>query len=233
MKGLEITGIKGALRRAGVIDRKGLKGFLRDVAGVIHVGAHTGQERSLYQQYRLRVLWIEPLTSLYEVLVENLAEYPAQRAVQALITDKDGCEYPFHIASNAGGSSSILELKLHEDIWPDVTTTETIMLRSRTLESLIKEKGIDPDDYDALVMDTQGSELLVLNGAGALVSGFKYIQTEVADFEAYEGCCQLEDIEAFMLGMEFREHARKMIAERPGGGAYYDIVYKRVSAPSR
>lgn len=227
---MKITEIKGALRRAGVIDRKGLKGFLRDVSGVIHVGAHTGQERSLYHQYRLQVLWVEPLTSLYETLVKNLAEYPRQRAVQALITDKDGCEYPFHVASNAGGSSSILELKLHRDIWPEVTTTETVMLRSRTLESLLVGECIDSGDYDALVMDTQGSELLILKGAGSLLPGFKYIQTEVADFEAYKDCCQLADIETFMSKMGLRECARKLIAKHPSGGAYYNILYRRVSA---
>ncbi len=219
--------IQGLLRRAGVIDRTGLKGFLREVSGVIHVGANTGQERDLYAQYRLNVIWIEPLTELFEGLKKNLADFPKQRALQCLITDEDDGEYPFHVASNAGESSSILELKLHKDVWPDVTYTRMVKMRSKTLVSLLKDNHFDLADYDALVMDTQGSELLVLRGAIPLLKGFRYIQTEVADFEAYKNCCRLEDIESFLSKYGYREHARKTNALHPQGGGYYDIVYKK------
>jgi hypothetical protein len=37
--------------------------FLRDVTGVIHVGANTGQERFLYRLFGLNVIWIEPISS--------------------------------------------------------------------------------------------------------------------------------------------------------------------------
>jgi FkbM family methyltransferase len=222
-----IDGLKGRLRRMGLIDRKGMKAFLRDVSGVIHVGAHTGQERKLYAQYRLDVLWIEALDEQFETLKRNLAGYPSQRALRCLLTDQDHQEYQFHIASNAGASSSILELGLHEDIWPGVTYTKSTTITSSTLPTLLKEQGIDPSGYDALVMDTQGSELLVLKGALALLRNFKYIQTEVADFEAYRGCCQLADIEAYLAQSGYEECARKMLAQHPNGGRYFDIVFMR------
>lgn len=222
-----ISSIKGLLRRSGLVDRNTLKGFLRDVSGVIHVGAHTGQERQLYAQYRLKVLWIEPLAELFAELERNIAGLQDQRAVRALVTDNDDAEYSFHVASNAGGSSSILELKLHADIWPDVTYTRTVAMRGTTLPSLLEAERIDSRAYDALVMDTQGSELLVLRGAAALLGQFKYIRTEVADFEAYENCCQLADIESFLAAYDFREQVRKVIARHPSGGGYYDIVYRK------
>jgi FkbM family methyltransferase len=225
-----IASIKGLLRRHGLIDRHTLKGFLREVSGVIHVGAHTGQERELYAQYGLNVLWVEPLDELYGALQRNIAHLPKQRAVQALVTDRDGEEYSFHVASNAGGSSSILNLKQHADIWPEVTYTRTVAMRGTTLPALLAKHAIDAGAYDALIMDTQGSELLVLRGAAPLLGGFKYIRTEVADFEAYENCCQLADIEVFLAGHGFSERLRKVIAQHPGGGGYYDIVYGRGSA---
>lgn len=219
--------IKGMLRRSGLIDRKGLKAFLRDVSGVIHVGAHVGQERELYAQYRLKVIWIEPLPDLFDELEKNIAEFPEQRAVQCLVTDRDDHEYAFHVASNAGASSSILDLHLHRDVWHDVTYTRTVAMKSKTLATILAEQRIDPVEYDALVMDTQGSELLVLEGAAPLLPGFKYIQTEVADFEAYKGCCQLADIESFLARHDYGEMARRSIARHPNGGCYYDIVYRR------
>ena len=225
-----IASLKGLLRRHGLIDRHSLKGFLRDVRGVIHVGAHTGQERELYAQYGLNVLWIEPLKEHFAQLERNIAALPQQRALQALVTDRDGGEYTFNVASNAGGSSSILALKLHADIWPEVTFTRSVPMRGTTLPAVLREHGIDASGYDALVMDTQGSELLVLRGAEALLGGFTYICTEVADFEAYENCCQLADVEAYLAQHGFREHVRKLIAAHPSGGGYYDIVYVRGAA---
>ena len=58
-------------------------------------------------------------------------------------------------------------LKEHRDVWPKVDFTKTITLRSSTLATLLARERIDPQRYDALVMDTQGSELLVLQRRGA------------------------------------------------------------------
>lgn len=225
-----VASLKGLLRRHGIIDRHTLKGFLRNVRGVIHVGANTGQERELYAQYRLNVLWIEPIDEVFAALERNIASLPEQRAIQALVTDRDGGEYTFNVASNTGASSSILPLKLHADVWPDVTFTKTVAMRSTTLPSLLRRHAVDLRLYDALVMDTQGSELLVLEGAEPLLGGFKYVRTEVADFEAYENCCQLADVESFLASHGFREQVRKGIARHPQGGGYYDIVYGREGA---
>ena len=227
-----IAGIKGMLLRKGLIGQKDVDGFLRDVSGVIHVGANTGQERKLYAQYRLKVAWIEPLAEFFAALQANLTAFPDQRALQCLIMDQDDREYPFHVASNAGRSSSNLELHLHKDVWPEVTYTKTITIRSKTLVTLLKDEHIDPSAYDALVMDTQGSELLVLQGAIPLLGNFKYIKTEVADFEAYKGCCQLADIEAFLSQYGYTELSRKTGGQHPQGGSYYDIVYKKEALPT-
>jgi FkbM family methyltransferase len=200
--------------------------FLGDLSGVIHVGANSGQERTLYEKHRLRVLWIEPIAEVFETLVENLRDFPRQRALQCLVTDADGAKYSFNVANNQGASSSLLDLDLHRDIWPEVHYERTITLRSTTLVSLLAREGIDARDYDGLVMDTQGSELMVLRGATPILPNFTYIKTEVPDFSSYVGCCQLADIEAFVGGRGFREHSRVKFAERAGGGAYYDVVYR-------
>lgn len=199
--------------------------FLRKAKGVVHVGANTGQERAEYATHNLPVLWIEPIPSVFAELKENLRAFPNQLAIQALVTDVDGNDYEFKVASNGGASSSILDLKLHKDIWPEVHYVETIALKSVTLASLFRESGFSPGNYDALVMDTQGSELLVLQGAGNLLSGFRFIKTEVADFEAYAGCCLLEEVEAFMLANGFIESSRAKYATRPDGGTYFNVVY--------
>jgi hypothetical protein len=76
-------------------------------------------------------------------------------------------------------------------------------------------------------MDTQGSEMPVLKGAEPMLNRFKFVKTEVADFESYAGRCQLTDLERFMNGHGFREFSRHAFARHPNGGACYDVIYKR------
>ncbi len=201
--------------------------FLKNVSGVIHVGANSGQERAHYDSFGLKTLWVEPIPSVFAELVSNIQSYPKQRALEALVTDRDDQPTQFHISSNFGASSSLLDLKEHELIWPEVKYTKTIQLTSVTLETLLKRENIEPNHYQALIMDTQGSELLVLKGAIGLLSGFTYIKTEVPDFESYKGCCQLPEVSDFMQQHGFEEWHRNRFAGKDGVGNYYDIVYKR------
>ena len=161
--------IKAILHRARSMLKRDPDRFLREVSGVIHVCANTGQERKFYSEYGLRVIWIEPIPEVFEKLKENVADFSQQRALKCLVTDQDNVAYQFHIANNEGHSSSILDLNLHKDIWPQVAYEKTITLRSKTLPSLLEEEHVDYSEYDSLIMDTQGSELLVLKGAVSII----------------------------------------------------------------
>jgi FkbM family methyltransferase len=214
-------------RRIRSLLKKNPNRFLKNVSGVIHVGANKGQEIQLYAQYGLSVIWIEPIPEVFETLRSNLIGIPKQTALKGLVTDTDNAEYNFHLASNNGASSSILELNLHKDIWPEIVYEKTIKLFSKTLSSLLKENNVDAGQYDMLVMDTQGSELLVLKGSVPILQNFTYIKTEAPDFESYKGCCQLKDLELFLSQYGFKEISRNKFATHPSCGSYYDVIYKR------
>ena len=201
--------------------------FLKQVSGVVHVGGNLGQERELYASHGLSVVWIEPIPEVFTQLKSNIRVFVKQQAFQALITDVDGKEYKFNLANNGGQSSSILAFKQHTDICPDVRYTSAMLLKSITLATLFKNEKIDSDKYQALIMDTQGSELLVLRGALPLLEHFQFIKVEVSNFESYEECCQLSDISHFMNEHGYREFSRYKFASREQGGEYFDIVYKR------
>ena len=156
-----------------------------------------------------------------------MAAYPDQQAIQGLVTDIDNKEYDFHISNNRGLSSSIYDLALHKDIWPDVSFVETLKLQSITLPALLAQNKIDHGLFDCLVMDTQGSELLVLLGSGNLINQFKYILTEVSDFQLYKDCCQLDEMSSYLSMHGFREVHRKKIRMHPDGGGCYNILYQK------
>lgn len=204
--------------------------FLQQCKGVLHVGANDGQERDLYAQFGLPVVWFEALPSIFDELKENLVGYPNQVAVQALLTDRDGEPYTFRIANNGGASSSILNLKYHKDIWPDVCYVDEISLTSLSLASALTSNSIDVSSYDALIMDTQGSELLVLQGSGTFLDRVKFVKTEAADFEAYENCATVDSIDQFLSGKGFGLIRKDRFADHPRLGGYYDVLFERISS---
>lgn len=209
------------------VGRKRLDDFLFSVQGVVHVGAHTGQERTLYSEYGLRVLWVEANAELFNELVANLVSYPKQRAIRALVTDQDDVEYDFGISSNKGQSSSVLPLARHREMWPGVEYAENRRMRGITLQSLFRRERLSPRDYQALVMDVQGAELMVLKGAGDLLRDFRFIKAEAADFESYAGGAQLDDLQAYLRNAGFAEMRRRKFAHSPAVGTYWDVVWKR------
>lgn len=151
---------KVIVRRIKSLFKKNPDRLLRKIKGIVHVGANSGQEMQLYAKHGLSVVWIEPIPEVFDSLKANLSGVQKQIAIRALVTDVNDAEYEFHLANNNGASSSILELNLHQDIWPDVSFKKTIKLYSKTLPSLLSDNNINISEYDMLVMDTQGSELL-------------------------------------------------------------------------
>lgn len=207
------------------------------VNGIIHVGASEGQERDLYNNYSLNVLWIEPIPQIYQKLQNNIQNYSKQIGLNYLVTDKDDQEYDFYISNNNGESSSILELNLHKKTWPGVKYIDKIRLKSKTLPTIIKENNIDLDNYEAMILDTQGSELLILKSSVEILHKMKYVSLEVADFDSYKDCCKLNEVDEFFNNIGFKRIDLKkwswgkeyqFLWQEDKDRNYYDATYMRV-----
>ena len=181
----------------------------------------------------MSVLWVEPISEVFAELKSNIAVYPKQRAARALVTDRDGAEYLFHVANNNGASSSILEFTEGLAIWPEIEFPSSRTLTSTTLKTLLQQEGITPQTHPWLVMDVQGSELLVLKGAGDLLDQFSHVTAEAADFESYAGCCKLKDLSDHLADFGFVEVERVAFARHPDGGTYWDVTWARPSIVRR
>ncbi|MEP3438036.1 MAG: FkbM family methyltransferase [Hoeflea sp.] len=203
--------------------------FLDDCRGVIHVGASSGQEAPQYAERGLNVLWYEPIPLVFQELLQTIEPYSNQTAIEALLTDQPNASYKFNIAGNQGCSSSIFEMKEHKKMWPDVGYVSSIELQSSTLVNSLTENAVDTSLYDALILDTQGSELLVLKGAEMVLDRFRYIKTEAADFEAYEGCARASEIVAWLAERGFKKIDERVLMNNESIGKYYDLVFRKES----
>jgi len=205
-----------------------LDSFLKQVPGVIHVGANTGQERQYYASLGLNVLWVEPIPAVFETLRSNIAGFANQSACCHLLAAEHGTEYTLHVANNEGASSSIFDFAKHVELWPEVQFTHDVQVTATTLAHLIDVEGIDLRGYGALVLDTQGSELLVLKGAVSVLKQFRFVKAEVADFESYAGCCEMTGLTDFMCQQGFTISRKIRFFSRDGVGNYYEVLYRRL-----
>ena len=58
---MKLTSVKSIMVRLRRSFRRDGDRFLKEVSGVVHVGANTGQERGIYDKLSLDVIWIEPI----------------------------------------------------------------------------------------------------------------------------------------------------------------------------
>jgi FkbM family methyltransferase len=193
---------------------------------VIHVGANTGQERELYNQHQLNVLWVEPIDTIFKQLQDNIRPYEKQKAVQALLMDHSGQDTVLKVANNGGASSSIFDLGQHKEMWPEVEYCDSRVIMSTTLDILVAVHEGDTSVYDTLVLDVQGAEMLVLKGAEAILDQIEFIQAEAADFKMYDGEAGIRELIEYLDGKGFSEIARHRLAGDGVGNNCYEIFFR-------
>lgn len=171
--------------------------------GIIHIGAHLCEERDIYNQAGCgdqSIIWIEANPNIVEKARSMLPN--SVQLHQAVISDQCGT-IDFNVSNNYQ-SSSILPLGRHKVYHPDVSYVETMHLETITLPVFLKKIDKSVEQFDTLIMDIQGSEMLALKGALELLPYFRAIYLEVNTEEIYEGCGLLNDIKALLQNHGFR-----------------------------
>lgn len=191
--------------------------------GIIHVGANTGQEAGDYCKNGIqRSIWIEAIPDLFEHLKFNISACPNALALNECVSDVDGQSVDFKITNNDGQSSSMLDLGLHKEMYPQVKVVQTIICTTKKMDTIISENKIDVAEYDFLVMDLQGAELMALHGMREGLNKVKYAYLEVNKEEIYTNCAKVEQIDEFLNGYGF-----KRIETCWAGGGWGDAFYSK------
>jgi FkbM family methyltransferase len=188
--------------------------------GVLHIGASEGQEAEVYLRNGIKKqIWIEAIPDIYEKLKENLKSNPDAKAVNACISDQHGETVTFHIASNGGQSSSILEFDTHSTVHPDVTFVKDITLITERIDGIFSEHNFTGDWL--LNIDLQGAELKALRGMGNLLNRFKWAYIEVNKAHLYKDCPLIGDIDSYMSSFGFNRVDVKWCGNFQWGDAIY------------
>jgi FkbM family methyltransferase len=179
------------------------------VTGVVHAGAHTGQEAEVYEECGIeRVLWIDANPDVIAPLNERVYPY-GHVTVCACVGARDGEQVLFHIADsvdggNRGQSSSVLALGTHARVHPDVRFVAELPVVTQTLATLLAQNWPWTEGPNFLNLDLQGYELECLKGAEPVLENFNWIYTEINEDPLYEGCAQLPQFSGWLADRGFR-----------------------------
>jgi FkbM family methyltransferase len=174
----------------------GIKGILmKRVSGILHIGAHIGQEASFYSSHGLPVIWIEASPDVFIKLQSNIRGFRKQTAVQALLGDVTDQVNFYMVPLDKGQSSSIYQLNPKFNLG-DLTSVQETTLEQKKLDDVFKLK--DLSSYNYWVIDVQGAELKVLKGATNSLQNCSYLELEVSNFENYTGQPLFGEVSAFL-----------------------------------
>lgn len=192
--------------------REALDAVLARARGVLHLGAHLGQEADTYAKAGKAVLWVEAQPAIHARLVERLRAFPDQRALCAVLGDEDGRTVRFNVSNNLDGiSSSLFAFGSHSEgdqsLWPrlNLHMVDTLELTMMTLDTLLAREGIDPAAHDHWIVDLQGAELLALQGAARSLPSCDSLLVEVSEDAVYDGGVRWPVLRDFLEGQGFRQ----------------------------
>lgn len=173
--------------------------YKMQIKGVIHVGAHFGEEFEMYQKYNIpNIVMVEPQPREFEILRHVCGD-------KAILFNKALGSTPgkseMYIALGAGSSSSLLKPKLHVTQHPDIVFSDrTIRVDVVRLDDLPIQKSL----YNFINIDVQGFELEVFKGGKETLNNIDYIIAEVNRDELYENCAHVDELDSFLSEFNFK-----------------------------
>jgi FkbM family methyltransferase len=176
--------------------------------GILHIGGHRGTEAGVYNWFKKKVLWIEAIPEFFLELNDSVNRFYNQKAICALLGDKNKEKQDFFIANNDAATSSLFDFSKDvkkKNLWSDrnFKMVKKLSLDMITLDYLLEDLNISAIDYNHWILDVQGAELLVLKGAKKSLINCNSIQVEVSRVEFYEGGVLWNDLLIFLKEYSF------------------------------
>lgn len=193
-----------------------VKKYNMNVSGVIHIGAHYGEEVSNYVNLGIDdIVLFEPLENNFEILKNNVSELNANITGYCVALGNKNQNVNMFLSSNNLESSSVLKPKIHLDLHPEVVFSG---------EELVEMKRLDDfsfKNYNLINLDVQGYEMEVLKGAEKTLEYVDYLYCEVNRNEVYEGNAYIEEIDNYLSNYNMRRVETSWWYDGPWGDALY------------
>tara|TARA_R100000005_G_C4974553_1_gene186386 strand:- start:407 stop:1030 length:624 start_codon:yes stop_codon:yes gene_type:complete len=191
-----------------------------DIKGIIHIGAHHGQEIEEYIDNGVQdILMFEPVSHNFEILQEKLKDANANiQAYQVALGNEKKEGVTMYLSDNNLISSSVLKPKVHLQLHPGVGFPGTEEVEMQRLDSFSE----DTKNFNFINMDVQGYELEVLKGGAETLKHVDYVYCEINRDELYEGNAFVEDLDEFL-----KDYNMERVETDWSGTLWGDALYVR------
>jgi len=169
-----------------------------NIKGVIHIGAHYGEEHSTYRNNNINnIVYFEPLSNNFRILESNVG---SEAILYNLALGSEEKEVEMFVeTANNGQSCSILEPILHKQQYPYITFDSKELVKVKRLDDVIE----DYSKYNFINIDVQGYELEVFKGSKKILNNIDYIISEINRDELYKNCTKIEELKTFLSEYNF------------------------------
>jgi len=194
---------------------------------VYHIGAHVGEELDAYVDNGVRkIIWFEANESLLKTLSKNIYRFRWHKLKQQIINKalwNENTELEFNISNNTQ-CSSFLDLDRHVIYYPEVRVVDKHKIKAYRLDSLIEnhEENILFSDPQFINIDTQGSELKIIEGMGRYIGirSLIAIYIEVNKENLYKNVPQVDELDSYLRPHNFHRMVTKWTSEGWGDALY-------------
>lgn len=191
-----------------------VQGF--DLNGVVHAGTNDGEEIYNYIRFGIdHIVGFEPLRSAFHLCRRNCDiwtkefDYKGRIDLAIFALDDYNGEAMLNVTAGDGKGSSLFMPNLEHPEVKKNWTDNAMMVRKEecgviSFDSwMFKNPTINIDNYDTLVLDTQGNEWEILHGMSHYLADFKYLCIELSINPVYEHEHTGQEVEDFLVEKGF------------------------------
>ena len=191
------------------------KKYDMNITGVIHIGAHFGEENGVYNQLKIKNrTYFEPNSKNFDILKQNIGG--KYNLINKALGNENKKMTMFVETANSGQSNSLLKPFLHLYQYPHIQFSETEEVDMVRMDDM----GLDLSDYNFINIDVQGYELEVFKGAEKTLNGIDYIMSEINRDEVYENCARIEELINFLSPYGFKLVETDWVGNSWGDGLF-------------
>jgi len=172
-----------------------------NINGVIHVGAHKGQEVRHYVDRGIKnIILFEPHPGSFSALSGRMKNLDEDIILVNKAAGNINGQRKLFKSSNSGMSSSLLKPRRHLEKYPSIKFDGGTLVDVVRLDDYI----VNPEEYNYMSIDVQGYELEVLKGSVNLLEHIDYIMTEVNSIYLYAGGVLIDELDEFLAEHNFK-----------------------------
>jgi len=176
-----------------------VKKYNMNIRGIIHIGAHRGQEIEEYVDNGIQdIIMFEPVSLNFSILEKRMMDINANISAYQVALGNEEKNVTMYLSDNDLISSSVLKPKVHLQLHPGVGFPGIEEVEMKRLDRFSDET----QNFNFINMDVQGYELEVLKGGSETLNHIDYVYCEINRDELYEGNAFVEDLDLFLSGYD-------------------------------